>query len=778
MYRPHFGIRGRILTIALVPSLALLAAGIASSGYLLAQGIHAKDWTSDIQQAGDGPGVELSKTLQLERLYTLTKIAGDQHNSIDLMGQRRRLDQIFQSAVTLPDPLRALDPAAMDRTEATLAPLAMRLPSVRQQVDTGTISAQDAYTFYSQMVGTGLSSMEVIARTAPDARSSVEESKVNGLYQAAEAMSRSAALSAAAVLHGGLSGAQLAEYSLEVGYYHTEIDNLTAELPARERAQLQALTASPAWQLLSTIEDIIIRRGNTAPDDYPPAWNMPAWQNAAIQVNGQLFNLAQAQQNSALVLAADTSQRIERNSVLAGIAVLLLSIAAFGIALWLSGRLIGRLKRLRGETLALADEQLPDIMGRLRVGEEVDLNTEVTQLDYGRDEIGQVAEAFNRAQHAALSAAVTEAKTRDGVQAIFLNIAHRSQVVVHRQLEILDKAEYDTDDPIQLDMLFRLDHLATRERRNAENLIILGGEQPGRRWRNPVPLVEIVRSAVAETEDYSRVRLTRFPELSVLGSVVADLIHLLAELVDNATLFSPPESRVEASGNIVGKGVVVEISDQGLGMTAAEIEQVNETLRNPPDFSVATLSSDSRLGMFVVALLAARNGTSVRLVESDYGGVRAIVLIPAALIAAETPPAETVVSDPAAQQHGRRVRLPGDEEPATEHSTVAAGPSEETATPPTPHEPDEPVAVNGADGRPSLPRRSRQTNLAPQLVLSVPPEINAEVPRQRSAEEARDLLSSIANGTRQGRHVQAAEHLSTMEDSNEGEEHSGPFQAG
>jgi signal transduction histidine kinase len=158
-----------------------------------------------------------------------------------------------------------------------------------------------------------------------------------------------------------------------------------------------------------------------------------------------------------------------------------------------------------------------------------------------------------------LRAAVTEAKTREGVWAVFLNIAHRSQTVVHRQLEILDKAEHQQEDPDQLQMLFELDQLATRARRNAENLIILGGEQPGRRWRSPVPLMDFVRSAFAEAEDYTRVDLSRLPGVTIVGNVVADLIHLLAELVDNATAFSPPESPVTVMGNIVGNGAVVEI---------------------------------------------------------------------------------------------------------------------------------------------------------------------------------------------------------------------------
>ena len=169
------------------------------------------------------------------------------------------------------------------------------------------------------------------------------------------------------------------------------------------------------------------------------------------------------------------------------------------------------LARLQPIRLELADTRLPQLVSRLREGEQVDVDTEVPPLDHGTDELGQVADAFNKAQHTAVAAAVAEAETRKGVNAVFLNLAHRSQVVVHRQLEVLDKAEYNQEDPEQLELLFQLDNLATRARRNAENLVILGGEQPRRQWRNPVALSEIVRSAAAETEEYARIRITRLP---------------------------------------------------------------------------------------------------------------------------------------------------------------------------------------------------------------------------------------------------------------------------
>ena len=228
--------------------------------------------------------------------------------------------------------------------------------------------------------------------------------------------------------------------------------------------------------------------------------------------------------------------------------------------------------------------------------------------------------------------AAQQAAALEDINAVFLNIAHRSQAIVHRQLQVLDKAERAEEDPDQLGLLFQLDHLTTRERRNAENLIILGGGQPGRQWRNPVPLLELVRSAASETEQYTRVALGRMPRMMVAGRAVGDLIHLIAELLDNATSFSPPDARIDVRGNRVGKGVVLEIEDQGLGIEPERMEQLNEMLRSDSNIGPSAKSQDWRLGLFVVSRLARRHGINVTLVESAYGGVRAIALIPMTLL--------------------------------------------------------------------------------------------------------------------------------------------------
>jgi len=212
---------------------------------------------------------------------------------------------------------------------------------------------------------------------------------------------------------------------------------------------------------------------------------------------------------------------------------------------------------------------------------------------------------------------------------MFLNLARRSQALIDRQLELIDKLERDETDADALQELFRLDHLATRLRRNAEDLIVLSGAKPARRWSRPVTLHEVVRAATAEVEDYTRIELLPIDEVGVTGQGVADVIHLLAELVENATSFSPPGTMVHIAGEPVVGGYMIEIEDRGVGMTDAELLEVNERLANPP---TVDLGLSRKLGLYVVSRLAARYGVRVQLRHSWYGGITALVVLPDSLL--------------------------------------------------------------------------------------------------------------------------------------------------
>jgi PAS domain S-box-containing protein len=225
---------------------------------------------------------------------------------------------------------------------------------------------------------------------------------------------------------------------------------------------------------------------------------------------------------------------------------------------------------------------------------------------------------------------VTEqAALRKSIGDLLHNLARRSQGLVDRQLELIDELERGEVDPDRLDELFRMDHLATRMRRNVENLIVLSGVEQRRRWSESVPLRDVVEAAVAEVEDYSRVQVAGIHDLTLSGQVASDVAHLLAELVENATSFSSPATRVDVSGGPAGNGYVLEIEDHGIGMSDAELVKANRRLAAPLAADVAV---SRMMGFHVVGRLAARHGIRVQLRHSWFGGVAALVLLPAALL--------------------------------------------------------------------------------------------------------------------------------------------------
>ncbi|WP_067708862.1 sensor histidine kinase [Nocardia yamanashiensis] len=716
MLKPRLGVRTRILAIALVPSLALAGIGISATGVLIDHSDNARTWADELRD-GIGPTREMIAAVQLERRITLWRNAGMATDVRELTAARARLDEALRGLAPAQSRLSDLGPQSMKDSTEAMGGLGRQLATIRAGIDAGTLPVEDAYQFYSGMPKLVLAGVRIAEQTAPDAATASELTEAEQVLRSLEAMSRVTALGATLVADEELPAALAAEYVRLAGYYRLRIEQSVGDSDSDQAASAKKLVSGSAWQQLGAMEAVLTQR--TLPRS-PGArtstlpLTVAEWTAAAATVDRELADLWQAQNTEAQRLAGDAAADTTRRSLLAAAGMLIVALGAIAVALVLANRIIQRLTRLRDRTLALADEQLPETMRRLAAGESVDDELQAPRMDFGRDEIGQVASAFGHAHAAAVTAAVTEARTREGVRAVFLNIAHRSQVVVHRQLELLDEAESSQEDPALLETFFRLDHLATRERRNAENLVILAGGRPGRQWRNPVPLLDLIRSAVGESIEYTRVRTGRVPTAFVAGPAVGDLIHLLAELIDNAASFSPPQSRVEITGNTVGRGVAIEITDQGMGIPDAELDRINSQLNDPADFGITTLSHDSRLGVFVVSQLAARHRISVRLAESDYGGIRAIILIPAQLLV-------EVASSPR------------DLLPALQRTDLASAEHDRF--------------------KPSLPKRQRQANLAPELAhdsgASTPPA-RGEVP-ERGADQARDLFSAIENGTRRAR---------------------------
>ena len=298
--------------------------------------------------------------------------------------------------------------------------------------------------------------------------------------------------------------------------------------------------------------------------------------------------------------------------------------------------LVRSLNTLRRSALEIAEERLPETVRRLSESDPGDVDLAIEPIGVlSRDEVGQVARAFDKVHAEAVRLAAEQALLRGNVNAMFVNLSRRSQSLIQRQLALISDLENREADPDQLANLFKLDHLATRMRRNGENLLVLAGEEPGRRWTRPVPLVDVLRAAASEVEQYERVELGALPTTDIAGRAVNDLVHLLAELLENSTTFSSPHTKVRVTGHILPDGrALIEIHDNGIGLTGDDLADANQRLARPP---VVDVSISRRMGLFVVGRLATRHGIRVQLRPGEGGGTTALVMLPIELIQGDRP---------------------------------------------------------------------------------------------------------------------------------------------
>ncbi|MFF8292975.1 nitrate- and nitrite sensing domain-containing protein [Streptomyces sp. NPDC016309] len=335
--------------------------------------------------------------------------------------------------------------------------------------------------------------------------------------------------------------------------------------------------------------------------------------------------------NKAVDEAAEISADAKTDAIVNGAIVVVALLAAFILAGMMARQMSTSMSRLRSAAFGIAEQRLPMLVDQLSRTDPGRVDTRVQPIPIdSQDEIGEVARAFDQVHREAVRLAAEQALLRGNVNAIFTNLSQRNQSLIEGQLTLITELENNEADPDQLENLFRLDHLATRMRRNGENLLILAGEEPGRRWNQPVPLVDVLRAASSEVEQYERIELTGVPESEIHGQAVTDLVHLLAELLENATTFSSPQTKVRVTATRLPDGrVMVEIHDKGIGLTAEDFADINHKLANPPTVDAAI---SQRMGLFVVGRLADRHGIRVQLRPSgEQAGTTSLVMLPDAI---------------------------------------------------------------------------------------------------------------------------------------------------
>ncbi|WP_258312278.1 sensor histidine kinase, partial [Streptomyces sp. ZEA17I] len=621
-------IRRKIVALLLVPLVSLTGLWGLATYVTGRQAVELINVGNTVEKVA-GPLEEAVRTVQAERRQTLVFLADPRaSDALPLLLSRRadtdRIVAEVRESAGRDDVREALDPESRTRLDAILTAVD-GLGSLRDSVERRTIGRAKALDFYNRLVDPAYRFLNGL-HTTKNGSLDKEMRALVGISRAREMLSREDALIASGLIAGRFTTAELRQISGLVAQRRLLYDVSLENLPAAERRRVEQFWSSPDAEPLRTAEDALIAAG---PTKRPGAVDTARWQEAAPPVLDRLAADSTEMADRFQDRSEPAGYRVLALAGVAGVLGFLALIVSIFVSVRIGRELVRDLSRLRKDAHEVSGVRLPSVMRRLAAGEQVDVETEAPHLTYDRDEIGQVGQALNTLQRAAVEAAVKQADMRRGVSEVFVNLARRNQVLLHRQLTLLDAMERRTENSDELADLFRLDHLTTRMRRHAEGLVILSGAAPSRQWRKPIQLMDVVRAAVAEVEDYERIEVRRLPRIGVGGPAVADLTHLIAELLENATVFSPPHTAVHVHGERVSNGFTLEIHDRGLGMAPEVLLDANLRLAETPDFE---LSDTDRLGLFVVSRLAQRQNVRVSLQKSPYGGTTAVVFIPAALL--------------------------------------------------------------------------------------------------------------------------------------------------
>ncbi|MFB4292628.1 nitrate- and nitrite sensing domain-containing protein, partial [Nonomuraea sp. ATR24] len=647
----NWRVRARLVALILVPTAAAVLLGgfqvFTSTGA-------AADYerTSRLAQLSGQVGA-LTHEVAAERARMAWHIARGRPQS-RLADVHERIDRADEAIQRVRGSATAILPAVSGRTADQIENMLNRLDdllTLRQQALKGDLLAAPAVDLYTVVIDDLLSVHDELIKGSQDDELIRQSRMLHALAGAKESLSLQQAVLTIALTDGAISQEQLKGLLGELSREENERAAFADEATAAERRFFDETVNGRSADAMLFLRELVLIRATAGQPlrglDQNTADDAGLWFKASTTVVDSLRTVEQRQAGGILArshaLSADERQRAY---VIAG-AVIALLLAVLLITTGVARSLVRPLRRLRSEALEIAGRRLPDFVQHLRESRDGDIDAEVPPIHvFTRDEVGEVARAFDEVHREAVRLAGDEARLRANVNAMFVNLSRRSQTLVERQLTLIERLERGERDDTRLGDLFKLDHLATRMRRNSENLLVLAGQEAARRWSEPVELMDIVRASLGEVENYDRVSVQIQSQSAVLGQAVNDVVHLLAELIENAVSFSARDTKVVISSNrIDGGGLMVSVSDSGIAMTPDELAQANWRLANPP---VVDVSVSRRMGLFVVGRLALRHNIKVQLRRQDTGGLTAMVVLPEALLTPiPHPPAPALDTTPA-----------------------------------------------------------------------------------------------------------------------------------
>jgi signal transduction histidine kinase len=728
----NWKVSARLVALIVIPTVvAGVLAGLRVSSALGTAA--AYDRVEQVAMLGDRVSA-LTHALQAERDMAAFNVA-ERGGSAEQQAALKRSERQADTAITaVQEQARKIDDSYPDTVRAQVDGVVTRLnqlPAVRHVATETNFPPDTTIDKYAEFIDELINLDEAISQGNSDAELAQTARSLAALARAKEDSSEERGYLAAALASKSFLPNTFDAFQAVRAQRDTDIAEFTASATPAQVQFYNDTVAGPQIDEAELIHQEAVNRAGDSPDLSLRGVGFSAqkWYDDMTYRDDRMRAVEDRLVKSLVDRSGHLEDKARRSALLVGGLLLLVLLLVVLAVVIVARSLVGPLHRLRSGALHIAGNRLPDIVRQLRDPNVSDQSFDVAPIDvHSTDEIGEVARAFDEVHREAVRLASNEALLRGNFNAMFVNLSRRSQSLIERQLRLIEDLEQSEQDSARLESLFKLDHLATRMRRNCENLLVLGGQEQARRWNKPVPLVDIIRASLSEVEAYERITLRVQDDVSVVGRVVNDLVHLLAELVENATTFSPEHTKVAVSGHLLsGGGAMIQISDSGVGMSPVQLDESNWRLANPPTIDV---SVSRRMGLFVVARLAQRHGVRVELRAALSGGLTAFVILPPTAMhdanaPAAPPPLDSAADLPQALPASRPVARSSTarSELTRMEETPAAAP-----VPETPREPARPPAAPlpkrkpvstpppGRGTAPTAPARS-----APQRSPSPPP---------------------------------------------------------